>query len=114
MSPQINLTIVALKSLRGEEGSSANMVRLTQTRSPFLISIVLEGEDYVEYRITVLDGSGRIVWKRGGLRRDSHDLLSVGFNSSFFRPGRYLFKVEGISNGGDVRPVGDYPLRIVK
>jgi Putative zinc-finger len=116
-SPQINLPIFVLKSLRGGEGPSSgplNNLVLPKASSPFLISIPLEGEDYTDYRITIYDSSGRSLWQRRGLKRDSHNSLSIGFNSRLFRRGGYLLKVEGVANGRDVRAVGDYPFRIAR
>jgi hypothetical protein len=116
--PGINVPVFALNSVRsGNQNSSETINELPLPRSPmgFVISLGLEGETkYKDYRITIFDDRNKSIWRRGGFKPDRHNSLSIGFNSSFFRPGKYLLKVEGIIKDADSRLIGNYPLRIIK
>jgi hypothetical protein len=116
--PGINVPVFALHSVRrGEQNPSESVDEITLSRSPagFVISVGLEGEaQYKDYRITISDDGNRAVLKRGGFRPDRYNNLSIGFNSNFFRPGKYLLKVEGVAKGVGASPIGDYPFRVIK
>lgn len=115
LQPQINMPIFALTATRGSEPRSDSINKLTLPRSPtsFLILLALEGElGYKDYRTTILDDRGRLIWKSGGLKPDPHNSLSVGLNSSFFRGGDYLLIVEGVSEAGTTNVVSKYRFRL--
>jgi hypothetical protein len=115
--PGINVPVFALNSARAGDPSSGAMNEIALSRSPmgFVISLGLAGEvKYRDYRITILDNRNRVVWKRGGFKPDSHNALSIGFNSTFFRPGQYLLTVEGRMRGEDITVLGSYPFRVIK
>jgi hypothetical protein len=118
MRPGINLPIFVLRSVRGGGQSAsvpANEVTLTYSPMSFAISLALEGEQkYKDYRLTILDDRDRPIWEGGGFKPDSYNSLSIGFNSSFFRSGNYLLKVEGFTDERDSTIIGNYPFRIIK
>jgi hypothetical protein len=114
--PQVNVAIVMLNATRGSDPRSAtNEVRLPRSPTNFVISLALEGEPgHVDYRVTLLGDQGQVIWKGGGFTPDSHDSLTVGLNSSFFRPGDYRLRVEGVGSGGSASVVGEYHFRVIK
>lgn len=79
-----------------------------------MISLALEGEgNHKAYRMAILR-NGNFIWKGTGLKPDSHNSLSVGFNSTFFREGDYLLRVEGVAEDNSTRVVGEYSIRVLK
>jgi hypothetical protein len=48
------------------------------------------------------------------LHPDSYNSLVILFESSFFRSGSYTLRVEAVTSEGEVKIVGDYPIRITK
>lgn len=118
VKPGVNVQIFPLTPSRGgEPGSSetGNEVALPRAPVGFVISLGLEGEaKYKNYRITILNDRDRPVFKEDGSIPDRHNSLSIGFNSTFFRPGNYLIVVEGLTHDGGTSPVGNYPFRVTK
>lgn len=110
--PQINLPIFILHSLRGDE--PINEIAVPQSGG-FAIMLGLEGElNYEDYRVTVSDDRKRVVWKGAGFVPDNSNSLWTGVSSSFFRPGRYLLKLEGRTREKQWEVVGSYPFIITK
>lgn len=117
-SPQINVPIVALNTVRGGEPNSSaaiNEIVLSRSPSSFLIILSLEGEQrHEDYRVTIRDSNHQLILKRRGLVPDPYNSLTIRFDSRFFRPGNYSLTVEGLSAKGASSQIGNYPLRIVK
>ncbi len=115
--PQINLAIFVLRSTRGSEPTTGSLNDLVVPRSPanFVISVPLEGDgSYETYRTTIVNDRKVLIWKESGLKPDSHNLLTIGFNSAFFRDRDYLLTVEGFAGDGSTSVVGKYFFRVVK
>ena len=115
--PQINLAIFELKSTRGSEPSTGALNELILPRSPanFVILVPLGGEgSYETYRTTIVNDRKHLIWKESGLRPNRYNSLTVGFNSTFFRAGDYVLRVEGVAEDGRTSVVGEYSLRVLK
>lgn len=115
--PQINIATLVLESTRGSEPVTGSPNEIIVPRSPanFVISVALEGEGgHNAYRWTIRDGRNRLIWKGSGLKPNRHNLLSVEFNSTFFRDGDYLLTVEGVAGNGNASVVGKYSFRVLK
>lgn len=115
--PQINLAIFVLTSTRSSEPSTGALNELILPRSPanFVISVPLEGQgSYKAYGMSILGDHRRPIWKQSGLQPDRYNSLSVGFNSTFFRDGDYLLRVEGVAGDGRTSVVGEYSFRVLK
>ena len=114
--PGINLPIFVLNSVRGDRQnpSAANEIKLSRSPMTFVISLPLEEEaKYNSYRVTILTDR-RPLWESTGLKPDRFNALTIGFNSSFFRPGEYSLIVEGLPRKQDSGIIGNYPFRIIK
>jgi hypothetical protein len=117
MQPGINLPIFPLISVRGNSQNPAaeiNEIKLPRSPVNFFMSVSLEGEtQYKTYRISILTGR-QPFWRRGGYKPDRSNSLTIGFNSSFFRPADYELIVEGVLPDQDSSTIGNYPFRIIK
>ncbi|HEX5736211.1 MAG TPA: zf-HC2 domain-containing protein [Blastocatellia bacterium] len=114
--PGINLPIFVLNSIRGDRRnpSDANEIKLSRSPMTFVISLPLEEEaSYKTYHVTILTDRRRF-WESTGLKPDRFNALTIGFNSSFFRPGEYSLTVEGLPRKQDSGIIGNYPFRIIK
>jgi len=116
ISPQANVKVIALSSTRGiDPRSTANSVRLPLSPTFFVISLALEGEvKHLDYRMILLDERGEVIWKRGGFRPNESNSLTVGLNSSSFRPGYYSLRVEGVGAGAGRSIIGEYYFHVIK
>jgi hypothetical protein len=115
--PQINIETFVLESTRGSAPGTGPLNEILVPRSPanFLIAVRLEGEvDHKAYRMTIQDDRKSVILKKSGLKRDRHNSLSVGFNSTFFRVGDYVLTVEGVAGDGSTTVVGEYAFRVSK
>lgn len=114
---QVNPPILVLTSTRGSEplSGSINLLTLPRSSASFLISLSLEGETgYRDYLITILGSQNQLIWKGRGIKPDRHNLVSILFNSTLFRPGDYLVTVDGVAGEGTTSVVGKYSFRVVK
>jgi hypothetical protein len=109
IQPIVNLPIFVLNS---ERGSAVTEIILSRAPTNFIISLPLEGEaKYRAYRVTLLKDQ-RVVWENRNARPDKDNAFTVGFNSSFFQPGRYQLQVEGGTPGSGKMTI--YPFRVSK
>jgi hypothetical protein len=117
MQPGINLPIFPLSSVRGNSQNPAaeiNEIKLPRSPVNFFMSVSLEGEaQYKTYRIIIL-AERQPFWRRTGYKPDRYNSLTIGFNSSFFRPADYQLIVEGVLPNQDSSTIGNYPFRIIK
>jgi Sec-independent protein translocase protein TatA len=114
--PGINLLVFVLKSVRGgaQDPSEINEINLPRSPTNFVISLSLETEaEYKTYRAKILTDQ-RLLWESPGLKPDRHNSLTLGFNSSFFRPGTYYLTVEGVPSKAGAGIIATYPFRITK
>ena len=78
----------------------------------------LENADYTGYRVTLNDPvNNRILWRSGSLKpqaRGEGKAISVSLSAALLKPQIYALRVTGVSIGGGVEIVGDYPFRVVK
>jgi hypothetical protein len=113
-----NLPLFILNSVRSGEPNPArpvNSIDLPRTAPIFAFSIALEDETrYETYRITILDGHRRPVWKSGELRPGRQSALSIWLKTSLFQPGGYTLIVEGDDKDGRKNQIGNYPFLIIK
>jgi len=115
LQPQISVPIFVLKTMRGSapQSGSINTFAVPRFSTSFVILIPLEAElGYRDYRMTILDEHGQQMWKSGGLKPDSHNLLRVGLNSGFFHSGDYVLTVEGFSEGGATSVIARYRFHV--
>ncbi|HWN10509.1 MAG TPA: hypothetical protein VNO50_14795 [Pyrinomonadaceae bacterium] len=83
-----------------------------------VMHLQLEPNEFRAYRVYLLDSSGGItLWQSGTLRPKTTETtrtLEVGLRSAILKPQTYILRVKGVSAGGSVETVGDYPFKIAK
>lgn len=112
MQPVTNLPIFVLNAIRGPEVTEINLSRVAMD---FVIALPLEEKaKHRTYRVTVLKEQ-RVLWESPNLKPDADNALVIGFNSSFFQPGKYVLKVEGVpTSSGSGSTTANYPFRVNK
>jgi hypothetical protein len=118
LRPGINVPIVLLNSVSRDErgsGGSVNETMLPKSPTGVIILLALEGDlKYEDYRVEVSIDGNPPIWKDRGFKPNDYDSLSVGFNSTFFPPGHYLFTVDGVTKNGGLKRIGNYPLHVIR
>ena len=111
--PQINTRIVSLDRVRG--GSDDPTVPLGPSPEALVLTLQLPQVDYDVYRVTLLDGKNKTLWKKDGLVPTANDALTILFPSERLEAGTaYRFRIEGMEPGGRAVDVGALPFRAVK
>ena len=111
--PLANLPIVLLTAVRGE-GEPAR-IDLSST-GDILALAVDAGADprFVSYRGTMTRTGGGTVYRQEGLRTNALETLMLTFPKTFFQPGEYRLRIEGVRADGGAVEVGGYPFRVVE
>lgn len=116
--PLANLAVVLLTAVRGE-GEPAK-IDLSST-GDLLALAVDAGADprFVSYRATLIRTGGTrtgggTVYHQEGLKPNALETLMITFPKTFFQPGDYRLKIEGVQADGGTVEIGGYPFRVVE
>lgn len=118
LEPQANTPIFVLSTVRSggptDAGRGQRLVLPKDSRM-IVLSPELDVElPYKVYRASLLDPQQQIAWQSGGLRPSTYNSFAISFASSFFRPGRYELRLEGIRSDGTAELVNSYLFQVVK
>lgn len=110
--PLANMAVVLLTASRGEDEPTT--VDLSNT-GDLLALAVDAGADprFVSYRATMTRTGGGTVYRQEGLKTNALETLMITFPKSFFQPGDYRLRIEGVPADGKAVEIGGYPFRVV-
>jgi len=113
VNPLVNTPVFLLAAVRGE-GKPAT-VDLSRAGEALALAVDV-GEDlrFETYRATITRAGGATVFEKSGLKPNALEALMITFPSSFFPPGDYRLRVEGVGPDGGAAEVGGYPFRVVR
>ena len=114
--PQLNAPVEDLLSSgpRGE-GDAGALVELGPDTHLFtLVLNPAEPGNFAGYRLDVERAGGGAVWSGEGLVPNAYGSFSVTLPRRLVGPGDYQVRLVGISDGGERRTIGEYPLRVVR
>jgi hypothetical protein len=111
--PLVNTPVFLLAALRGE-GAKPAVIDLSKAGDALALAVDV-GADlrFATYRATITRADGGKVFEQAGLKPNALEALMVTFPSSFFAPGEYSLRVDGVKPDGSVAEVGGYPFRVV-
>ncbi|MFL6197209.1 MAG: zf-HC2 domain-containing protein [Thermoanaerobaculia bacterium] len=111
--PLVNTPVFLLTAVRGDEGKPATV---DPGRAGDALALAVDvGPDagFEAYRATITKASGgTAVFQRAGLKPNALEALMITFPASFFAPGEYRLRVEGVRPDGSASEVGSYPFRV--
>jgi hypothetical protein len=90
----------------GGSDASAPVNRVTVAPDSIWLALSLEGEldpAYPEFRASLADAGGKVLWHQDGLARVAGAPLTVVVPSGLLRPGDYALTLDGLSAGRYVR-----------
>ncbi len=110
--PLGSLAVVLLTAVRGD-GEPA-VVRLSGP-GDLLALAVDAGADprFTSYRATITRTGGGAVYRQGDLKPNALETLMLTFPKTFFQPGEYRLKIEGVQADRQTVEIGGYPFRVV-
>lgn len=110
--PLANLAVVLLTAVRSE----GEPVTIELSKTGDLLALAVDaGADprFVSYRATITRTGGGTVYRQEGLKTNALETLMLTFPKSFFQPGEYRLKIEGVKADGGAVEIGGYPFRVV-
>ncbi len=111
-SPLVNTPLLLLTAVRGEADTP-----VLRAGADGHVSLAVDpgsGSRFDSFRVTVTDASGKLVFRRGGLKPNALEAILVTFPASFFEAGEHTLVLEGLGSdraGGEVE-LGAYPFRV--
>lgn len=112
--PVANAAVLLLTAVRGEAGEPAATLDLGRTGEILSLAVdVGAGSPFPSYRATLTGPGGKTLFRQGGLQPNALEVLMITFPSSFFSPGEYRLRVEGMRADGGASEVGTYSFRVL-
>jgi hypothetical protein len=100
--------------VRGESGSGP--LTLSGEATEVRLRLMLESEDYKQYRATLSTAEGRKIWDRALTKRTSNKSadLTLSLPADLLKSGDYVLDLSGANTGGKWESVADYSFRVVR
>jgi Putative zinc-finger len=111
--PLVNTPVFLLTAVRSND---ARPVTIDPGRTGDALALAVdlgEGLRFDTYRATITRAGGGKVFEKAGLKPNALEALMITFPSSFFPPGDYRLRVEGVKPDGSAAEVGGYGFRVV-
>jgi len=115
--PLVNTPVFLLAAVRSND---AKPVTIDPSRTGDALALAVdlgEGLRFDTYRATIVfiggkTGGGK-VFEKSGLKPNALEALMITFPSTFFAPGDYRLRVEGVKPDGSAVEVGGYGFRVM-
>lgn len=113
VKPLVNTPVFLLAALRGDDAKPA-VIDLAKTGDALALAVDV-GADlrFATYRAAITKAGGGQVFQKAGLKPNALEALMITFPSTFFAPGEYRLRVEGVKPDGSAAEVGGYGFRVV-
>ncbi|HEY4575209.1 MAG TPA: hypothetical protein VIJ26_14630 [Thermoanaerobaculia bacterium] len=111
--PLVNTPVFLLTAVRSND---AKPVTIDPSRTGDALALAVdlgEGLRFDTYRATITKSGGGKVFEKAGLKPNALETLLITFPASFFAPGDYRLRVEGLKPDGSAAEVGGYGFRVV-
>jgi len=110
--PLVNTPVFLLSALRSDDGKPAT-IDLARAGDALALAVDV-GDDlrFASYRATITKAGGATVFRQLGLEPNALEALMITFPASFFAPGDYRLRVEGVKPDGSASEIGGYPFRV--
>ena len=110
--PLVNTPVFLLAAVRSNDARPVT-IDPTQTGDALALAVDLgEGLRFDTYRATITKTGGGKVFEKAGLKPNALETLMITFPSTFFTPGDYRLRVEGVKPDGAAAEVGGYVFRV--
>jgi len=112
VNPLVNTPVFLLSALRSDDGKPAT-IDLARAGDALALAVDV-GDDprFASYRATITKAGGGTVFRQSGLEPNALEALMITFPASFFAPGDYRLRVEGVKPDGSASEIGGYPFRV--
>jgi hypothetical protein len=110
--PLVNTPVFLLTAVRSND---AKPVTIDPSRTGDALALAVdlgEGLRFDTYRATITRTGGGKVFEKAGLKPNALEALMITFPSTFFAPGDYRLRVEGVKPDGSAVEVGGYGFRV--
>ena len=97
--------------VRGGEQAENKFVIPNRAKNVVLILNAAGRAEFSVYRIEIVNASGKIVWRGGGLRKDGNGNFTLTLSKSVLKTGNYRLKLSGAEKSG-AQPVAEYAVTV--
>lgn len=112
--PLANLPIVLLTAVRGEAGEPVATIDLSRIGDLMALAVDAGNDPrFASYRVTITQ-AGSTVFRQAGLKPNALETLMVTFPKTFFKPGEYRLRLEGVKADGGAAEISGYQFRVVR
>jgi hypothetical protein len=113
-NPLVNTPVFLLSTVRGAPGEPAATLDLAKSGDHLVLAVDVDDDPRLAgYRVTLTDTQGKERFRQSNLQRNAFEAVMITFPTSFFTPGDYRLKLEGLPKQGAPVAVGSYPFRVV-
>ncbi len=110
--PLVNTPVFLLAAVRSNDARPV-AIDLSRTGDALALAVDLgEGLRFDTYRATISRTGGGKVFEKAGLKPNALETLMITFPSTFFAPGDYRLRVEGVKPDGSAAEVGGYGFQV--
>jgi hypothetical protein len=93
--------------------SPKNVIVISRSSQLIILSPEFDPEPNIQsYRGAITYGDNGPIWRGDKLQLNSKGTIEIGFNARLFKPGDYLFTLEGLTKQGRHAPVSTYPFTV--
>jgi len=111
-NPLVNTPVFLLSALRSGDGKPAT-IDLARAGDALALAVDVGADPrFTSYRATITKAGGETVFRQSGLTPNALEALMITFPASFFAPGDYRLRVEGVKPDGSASEIGGYPFRV--
>ncbi|HTG33946.1 MAG TPA: zf-HC2 domain-containing protein [Thermoanaerobaculia bacterium] len=112
VSPLVNTPVFLLSALRSDDGKPAT-IDLARAGDALALAVDVGADPrFAAYRATITKAGGGTIFRQSGLEPNALEALMITFPASFFAPGDYRLRVEGVKPDGSASEIGGYPFRV--
>jgi type II secretory pathway pseudopilin PulG len=113
VKPLVNTPVFLLAALRGDDAKPA-VIDPARAGDALALAVDVGGDlRFATYRAAITRAGGGKVFEKAGLKPNALEALMITFPSTFFAPGEYRLRVEGVKPDGSAAEVGGYGFRVV-
>ncbi|MEO6192447.1 MAG: hypothetical protein ABIS20_05520 [Thermoanaerobaculia bacterium] len=112
VNPLVNTPVFLLSALRSDDGKPAT-IDLARAGDALALAVDVGADPrFASYRATITKAGGGTVFRQSDLEPNALEALMITFPASFFAPGDYRLRVEGVKPDGSASEIGGYPFRV--
>jgi hypothetical protein len=106
-------SLINTRSADPTQTSPKNEIVISRSSQLIILSPEFDPDPNIQtYRGAITTNDNRSIWRGDKLRLNLKGTIEFGFSASLFRPGDYLFTLEGLTKEGNYVQISKYPFTV--